>query len=40
LWKFVQNIGQRLMMTVPPYLARSAAERLLPREVVNADAAR
>ena len=31
--------NQRLLMTVPPYLARSGEELLLPREVVEADAA-
>ncbi|HEX3134977.1 MAG TPA: hypothetical protein VHX44_15530 [Planctomycetota bacterium] len=38
LWTFVDTQGQRLLMTVPPYLARSAAELLLPSEVVAADA--
>jgi len=38
LWKFVDSQGQRLLMTVPPYLARSAEELLLPAEVVQADA--
>jgi len=28
-----------LLMTVPPYLARSAEELLLPREIVELDAA-
>lgn len=37
LWKFQDSHGQRLLMTVPPYLARSAAELLLPAEVVAAD---
>ncbi|MGV3534052.1 MAG: DUF4838 domain-containing protein [Chthoniobacteraceae bacterium] len=37
LWKFENNTGQRLLMTVPPYLARSGEELLLPREVVEAD---
>jgi hypothetical protein len=36
LWKFQDCLGQRLLMTVPPYLARSGAELLLPREVVEA----
>jgi hypothetical protein len=40
LWKFEQSIGQRLLMTVPPYLARCGEELLLPREVVEADAGR
>ena len=39
LWKFENSQGQRLLMTVPPYLARSAEELLLPQEVVTADAA-
>jgi hypothetical protein len=38
LWKFEDSQGQRLLMTVPPYLARSAEELLLPAEVVEADA--
>lgn len=38
LWTFVDSQGQRLLMTVPPFLARSGAELLLPREVVEADA--
>jgi len=37
LWKFEKCNGQRTLLTVPPYLARSAAELLLPREVVQAD---
>jgi hypothetical protein len=28
-----------MLMTVPPYLARSAEELLLPKEVVDRDAA-
>jgi hypothetical protein len=40
LWKMEQSLGQRLLMTVPPYFARSAAELLLPKEVVEADAPR
>ncbi len=39
LWKFEQCLGDKVLMTVPPFLARSAAELLLPREVVEADAA-
>lgn len=39
LWKFDRSQGQRLLMTVPPYLARSADELLLPAEIVKADAA-
>lgn len=38
LWTFVDTQGQRLLMTVPPFLARSGAELLLPAEVVAADA--
>jgi len=38
LWTFVDTQGQRLLMTVPPYLARSGEELLLPVEVVSADA--
>ena len=37
LWKFQNNNGQRLLMTVPPYLARSGEELLLPREVIEQD---
>jgi len=37
LWKFEQCAGDKMLMTVPPYLARSAAELLLPREVVDKD---
>lgn len=40
LWKFANCVGQRLLMTVPPYLARSGEELLLPAEVVQADAQR
>ncbi len=40
LWKFERSHGQRLLMTVPPYLARSGEELLLPREVVAADGGR
>ena len=36
LWKFEHTLGQRLLITVPPYFARSADELLLPREVVEA----
>jgi hypothetical protein len=39
LWKFERCSGQRLLMTVPPCLARSAEELLLPAEVVKRDAA-
>jgi hypothetical protein len=38
LWKFENSQGQRLLMTVPPYLARRAEDLLLPAEVVEADA--
>lgn len=38
LWKFEDCVGQRLLMTVPPYLARRTEELLLPAEVVEADA--
>jgi hypothetical protein len=37
LWKFQNSQGQRLLMTVPPCLARSAGELLLPAEVVEKD---
>lgn len=37
LWKFVNSQGERLLMTVPPYLARSERELLLPKETVEAD---
>ncbi len=37
LWQFVSSAGPRLLMTVPPYLARSADELLLPKEVVEAE---
>jgi len=40
LWKFDQCRGSRMLMTVPPWLAASPADLLLPREVVEADAAR
>jgi hypothetical protein len=30
LWRFDHSQGQRLLMTVPPCLARNAAELLLP----------
>ncbi|MHB0937351.1 MAG: DUF4838 domain-containing protein [Armatimonadota bacterium] len=38
LWKFETCTGMRLLMTVPPYLARTAEELLLPAEVVKRDA--
>jgi hypothetical protein len=37
LWRFENCTGSRMLMTVPPYLARSGKELLLPREVVEAD---
>ena len=40
LWTFEHCAGDKMLMTVPPFLARSAAELLLPREVVEKDAAR
>ncbi len=40
LWCFHHGNGRRLLMTVPPYLARNAKELLLPREVVDHDTVR
>ncbi len=37
LWKIENSGGHKLLMTVPPYLARSEKELLLPAEVVEAD---
>lgn len=37
VWRFGNTAGQRLLMTVPPYLARSPRELLLPAEVVERD---
>jgi hypothetical protein len=37
LWLFEKCRGRRMLLTVPPYLARSAEELLLPREVVERD---
>jgi hypothetical protein len=37
LWKFVSCLGKRILLTVPPYLARDSQELLLPAEVVEAD---
>jgi len=37
LWKFHQCTGKRLLLTVPPFLARSETELLLPRKVVTRD---
>ena len=39
LWKFENSQGQRLLMTVPPYLARTSEGLLLPSEVVEKDSA-
>lgn len=39
LWKFENSQGQRLLMTVPPYMARTSEELLLPEEVIKADKA-
>lgn len=38
LWSFKHSSGSRLLMTVPPCLARDASELLLPEEVVAKDA--
>jgi len=38
LWRFEHCAGDKRLMTVPPFLARSAAELLLPREIVEKDA--
>jgi hypothetical protein len=35
LWKFENSIGQRLLMTVPPCLARDGRELLLPAELLK-----
>ena len=37
LWKFHQCTGKRLLLTVPPFLARSETELLLPKKVVDRD---
>lgn len=37
LWTFGSTAGSRRLMSVPPCLARSATELLLPREVVEKD---
>ena len=37
VWTLSSVTGTVKLMTVPPYIARSAAELLLPREVVEAD---
>lgn len=39
LWRFTNTAGQRLLMTVPPCLARDEKELLLPAEVVKQEAA-
>ncbi len=36
LWRFENAAGRRMLMTVPPYLAPTAEDLLLPREVVAA----
>jgi hypothetical protein len=36
-WLFANTAGRRLLMTVPPCLARTPRELLLPAEVVEAD---
>lgn len=40
LWQFRQTAGRRMLMTVPPFLARSGKELLLPAEVVERDGAK
>ncbi|MBT0653107.1 DUF4838 domain-containing protein [Geomobilimonas luticola] len=40
LWKFEKCLGTKLLMTVPPYLARNVSELLLPSEVIEKDAAK
>lgn len=40
LWTFEKNQGVRYLMTVPPYVARTAEDLLLPWEVVDADTRR
>jgi hypothetical protein len=37
LWRLEHCSGSRMLITVPPYLAPSAGDLLLPREVVTAD---
>ncbi len=39
-WKVESSQGGRRLMTVPPYLARTSEELLLPTEVVEKDAER
>jgi hypothetical protein len=40
LWRFENTAGLRALMTVPPYLARSGRDLLLPAEVVDKDASK
>ncbi len=40
LWRLENCTGARMLLTTPPYLAASAEDLLLPREVVALDAAR
>ena len=37
LWKFHQCTGKRLLLNVPPFLARSESELLLPKKTVDRD---
>jgi hypothetical protein len=37
LWKFHQCSGKRLLLNAPPFLARSEAELLLPKKIVDRD---
>ena len=37
LWKFHQCTGKRILLNVPPFLARSESELLLPKKVVDRD---
>ena len=37
LWKFHQCTGKRILLTVPPFLARNGNELLLPKQVVDRD---
>ena len=37
VWRLSNAVGSKVLMTVPNYYARSVAELLLPREVVQAD---
>lgn len=39
IWRFRSSTGTKRLMTVPPCLAPSPQQLLLPREVVNADSA-